>query len=220
MPGLPIVFEDARLLALAKPAGRVVIAGRGLPEEPLSEDAARHCGGKAFVVHRIDRESSGLVLFAKDPKTHTELCSLWEERRVKKRYLAAVSGELSGEGEIDKPLREFGSGRMGVDARGKPSVTRWRCLQALRGGTLLGVEPVTGRRHQIRVHLWSLGHPLLGDPYYGKDRPVGGAPRLLLHALALTLPAPFSLELEAPPPEDFVQEVLARGGRQPFSWKG
>jgi 23S rRNA-/tRNA-specific pseudouridylate synthase len=88
---------------------------------------------------------------------------------------------------MDFPIKAFGSGRMGVNDKGKPSQTRFRILEKLGSSTLLEVEPLTGRRHQIRVHLFHMGHPVLGDPLYGKDRPVGGVSRLMLHACQLVL---------------------------------
>lgn len=197
-----VVYEDERLLAVSKAAGVPVIPGRGDVGEPLNSRLARQAGGRVYVVHRIDREASGLVLFAKDAETHRRLCSLFEARAVHKTYLAAVLGRMTGEGSIDRPLRAFGSGRMGVGAGGKPSLTRWRAVRDLPGGTLVEAEPVTGRRHQLRVHLYSVGHPILGDPLYGKPLPVGGAPRLMLHAWRLEVPE-LGLRLAAEPPAGF-----------------
>ena len=202
---MTIIYEDSRILAVSKPAGQLVIVGRGDQREPLNRELERRSGAKVFVVHRLDQEASGLVLFAKDAASHRSLCLQFEERKVSKTYLALVEGAVAAEGLVDKPLREFGSGRMGVDVAGKPSLTRYRIKERFEGATLLEVEPVTGRRHQIRVHLWAIGHPILGDTVYGKNRPVGGAARLMLHALE----AQFldfesrSLRLCAPPPDDF-----------------
>ncbi|MDD5657804.1 MAG: RNA pseudouridine synthase [Elusimicrobia bacterium] len=182
---LEVVFEDARLIAINKPVGQAVVPGRGLSEEPLAAQVGRRLGAKAFVVHRLDRDASGLTLLAKDAAAHRELSMLFEARRVRKLYLALVRGRLEGEGVIDRPLRQFGSGRMGDDPRGKPSATRWRLRAAAPECSLLEVSPETGRRHQIRAHLFGIGHPILGDRLYGKDRPVGGAARLMLHAWKL-----------------------------------
>jgi len=185
-----VIHEDAQLIVVDKPSGQVVIPGRGKDEgEPLVDQVTRHIGKKAFVVHRIDRETSGLVVFAKDAQTHQELSVLWEDRKVHKTYLALVQGVPSREeGTLDQPLKVFGSGRMGVDRKGKPSRTHYRIKESYGRAALLEVEPETGRRHQIRVHLYHLGHPVLGDTLYGEDRPVGGAPRLMLHASGVVIP--------------------------------
>lgn len=207
---LRIVYEDPCLLAADKPAGLLVIPGRGPESGPVLLDAvSRHIGAKAFVVHRIDRETSGLVLFAKDAATHAALSKLFEKRRVRKSYLAVVLGVVPAPGRIAAPIREFGSGRMGVDPRGKDAETRYRPLRTWGEPpvTLLEVEPRTGRRHQIRVHLYSIGHPVLGDAQYGRERP-GGSARLMLHAHVLLLP-PHALwgrkrlEFRAEPPPGF-----------------
>ena len=153
------------------------------------------------------KASSGVVVFGLTAQAHARLCAHFESRRAKKLYWAAVRGKVSKAGAVDKPLREFGSGRVAVAASGgKPSMTRYRPLEALRGATLLEVGIVTGRRHQIRAHLYSAGHPILGDPLYGEPRPVGGAPRLMLHHLELALPG--LPVLRAEPPADF-SAVLA-----------
>lgn len=211
MPSLRVVFEDERLLAADKPAGQPVIPARGTGPEPLVAAVSRRIGGKAFVVHRIDRETSGLVLFAKDAGAHRALSGLFEARTVEKTYLAAVLGAVAGEGSVEEPLRAFGSGRMGADPGGKPCRTDYRVRERLKGATLLEVSPRTGRRHQIRAHLYGLGHPVLGDPLYGRERPVGGAPRLMLHAWKLSFSHPELGErsLAAEPPDDF-SRVVAR----------
>ena len=117
---------------------------------------------------------------------------------------------MSGSGEIDKPLREFSSGRVAPAPDGKRAVTRWRVERSIGGGTLLRVETLTGRKHQIRAHMSSEGHPVLGDPRYGPPpRPIGGAKRLMLHALTLHLDLGYDLRAEPGP--DF-QAVLANRG--------
>jgi tRNA pseudouridine32 synthase / 23S rRNA pseudouridine746 synthase len=210
MNPLKVVYEDSHLIVVDKPSGQAVIPGRGLGDaEPLVDQVTKYLKKKALVVHRIDRETSGLVVFAKDAETHRALNLLWEGREVQKTYLALVKGEVTAkEGVIDHPLRAFGSGRMGVDRKGRSSRTRYRVQETYPGATLLEVEPETGRRHQIRVHLFHLGHPVMGDPLYGSERPVGGAPRLMLHAHRLVIPVPDkALHLTAQLPDDF-QNVL------------
>lgn len=203
---LSVVHEDGELIAVDKPAGRVVIPGRGADEgEPLAASVSRHCGRRVYVVHRIDRETSGLVVFARNAAAHRRLCGLFAGRNVEKEYLAVVAGRVARNGSVARPIRQFGSGRMGVAANGKPSLTRYRVLRRLDGATLLEVRPRTGRRHQIRVHLYAIGHPVLGDRLYGNDRPVGGAARLMLHARRLVLAGSGEppLVLEAPIPPEF-----------------
>ena len=182
---LSVLYEDDRLVAVAKPSGQLVIPGRGVCGPTLREAVEAHLGAKAYVVHRLDLEASGVVVFAKDAATHRALCAAFETRKVHKIYLAWVLGAVDGDGRVAAPLAEFGSGRIGVREGGKPSRTVYRVLRRRGRDTLLEVEPETGRRHQIRVHLYSIGHPILGDSLYGKELPVGGEPRLMLHALRL-----------------------------------
>ncbi|MDX6769435.1 MAG: RNA pseudouridine synthase [Elusimicrobiota bacterium] len=209
LPGAPVVFEDDRLVAVNKPAGQPTIPGRGAVGEALNKELERRLGARLWVVHRLDREASGLVVFAKDADAHRALCADFESRRAEKTYLAAVTGVVPGEGRCDLPLKEFGSGRTAPASDGKHSLTRWKVSRPLKGATLLKVTPLTGRRHQIRAHLCAVGHPLLGDPLYGPaPRPVGGAPRLMLHALTLSLPSGAGYDLKAEPGPDF-DAVLA-----------
>ncbi len=179
------------------------------PVRPLTELLAARLERRVWVVHRIDKATSGLVLFALDARAHRRLSQAFEQRTVHKTYLAAAQGTLD-DGGSELALKTFGSGRVGPSPEGKVSLTRWKVRERLPGATLLEVEPETGRRHQIRAHLHAAGHPVLGDRKYGRPRPVGGAPRLMLHAWRLALPdgCGGTLALEAPPPADF-QAVLA-----------
>jgi 23S rRNA-/tRNA-specific pseudouridylate synthase len=173
--------------------------------------------GKVWVVHRLDRETSGVMVFARDAETHRTLNMAFERREPKKRYLAAVSGTVAGDGEVALPLKEFGSGRVAADPKGKPALTRYRVLRTGGKASLLEVEPETGRRHQIRAHLYAVGHPVLGDTRYGVERPVGGAARLMLHARELTLPFPDgpARTFRAEPPEVFTEILKAFGLDRP-----
>lgn len=200
---LQVLLEDERLIAVAKPAGQAVAPGGGVDAaDTLQAAVAGHIGSQAFLVHRLDRETSGVIVFAKTAEAHRELSRQFEERLVTKRYLAVVQGHVEGRsGEIGAPLREFGSGRVGVDPKGRQAVTRWALRERLADADLLEVQPITGRRHQIRVHCYSIGHPILGDTRYGNPRPVGGAPRLMLHAAELVLAD--GVSVAAPPPADF-----------------
>ncbi len=163
-------------------------------------------GEKLFVVHRLDKEVSGLLLFARDAATHRTLSMAFEHRRVHKTYLGLAHGLLRGDTTIDKPIAEFGSGRMGVDERrGKPSRTEARVLERYQKQTLVEAHPITGRRHQLRVHFYAIGHALCGDPRYGDLTEQAKWPRLMLHAIRLVLPD--NVTIECPPPASF-QAVL------------
>jgi RluA family pseudouridine synthase len=205
-----ILHEDERLIAVDKPAGQATAPGGGIGQgESLQEHVAEHLGTRALLVHRLDRETSGVIVFAKTAESHRLLSQQFEDRAMTKRYLALVEGNVRGRsGSIAEPLREFGSGRVGVDPAGREATTQWTLRERLSDADLLDVRPITGRRHQIRVHLYSFGHPILGDTRYGDERPVGGAPRLMLHASELVLPE--GPVLRAEPPVDFSEVVEAR----------
>ena len=206
-----ILHDDGRVLALVKPAGLPTVPYRvGDRETCLRAWVETTLGERVFVVHRLDKDTSGVIVMARDADTHRLLSGLFEHRHAEKTYLAAVAGHVADDaGVIDAPLREFGSGRVAVDPRGRPSETSFRVRERLRDADLLEVSPKTGRRHQIRVHLYHLGHPVLGDVIYGQDRPVGGAVRMLLHAWRLRLPLATAgpefadLEFEVPLEDDF-----------------
>ena len=200
-----VLFENTDYLAADKPEGVVSIAeaGKGgLPE--LLKDVFP---GRLFPVHRLDREASGVIIYAKSADAHRHLNGQFDRREVRKTYLALVQGAAGpARGLINAPIREFGSGRMGVDVRrGKPSSTEWKVAERLDGATLVRVHPATGRRHQIRVHLYHIGHPIVGDLKYGDQTLQGRYPRLMLHALAIefALPSGERVTVEAPAPKSF-----------------
>jgi tRNA pseudouridine32 synthase/23S rRNA pseudouridine746 synthase/23S rRNA pseudouridine955/2504/2580 synthase len=207
----PVIFEDDRIIAVNKPVGLPTIPGRGEIGVAVNIEIERRLRKKIFVVHRLDLDASGILVFAKDAETHRLLSMEFEERRAKKEYLVAVLGTMTGSGEISKPLREFSSGRVAPAPDGKRAVTRWKAERSLGGATLLRVETLTGRKHQIRAHLSSEAHPILGDPRYGPPpRPIGGAKRLMLHAHTLHLDLGY--DLKADPGPDF-EAVLASRAR-------
>jgi tRNA pseudouridine32 synthase / 23S rRNA pseudouridine746 synthase len=209
---LTILHQGDRWIAVHKPSGQMVIPGRGESAGlPLNQEIEQTLGRKIFVVHRLDRGASGVVLFAKTPEAHRHASMAFESREVHKIYRVLVQGKIDEDGVVDQPLQEFGSGRMGVAPRGKESVTAYRVMETFEEATLLEVFPHTGRRHQIRAHLFSIGHPVIGDPLYGKNRPVGGAERLMLHALELVLRDldGQELRLRAELPSDF-EKILNR----------
>jgi RluA family pseudouridine synthase len=205
-----ILYEDGDFLAADKPAGVLSVSQAG--EGGLPELLRDRFAGKLYPVHRLDRGASGVIVFAKNAAAHSHLNGQFDRREVRKTYLALVDGVPSANrGRINAPLREFGSGRTAVDPhRGKPSSTEWKVAERFDGATLLRVSPSTGRRHQIRAHLYHIGHPILGDLRYGDRARQEGTPRLMLHAVSLefSLLSGERVTVEAPPPPSF-ETVLA-----------
>jgi RluA family pseudouridine synthase len=213
---LPILFENDDLLAIDKPEGLAVIPERapGAPCVIQQLEAARN--GRHFVVHRIDKDVSGVLLVAKTAAAHRYLNGLFEARHVRKTYLAILHGHVSAaQGRITAPIRQFGSSRMGVDTRaGKPSLTLYRVTETLARFTQVAAHPITGRRHQLRVHFYHLGHPIVGDHWYGEFEVQSAFPRLMLHArsIALALPDGSQVHITAPPPASFAAALAALRG--------
>jgi tRNA pseudouridine32 synthase/23S rRNA pseudouridine746 synthase len=213
---IDILYEDNDILAVNKPEGLVAVPERRRLDQSLFEMLCAERAEKLYIVHRIDRETSGVIVFARNAETHRRLNRQFETRSVEKVYLALVHGVIADDsGEIDKPLRQFGSGRVAVDPqRGKESLTEFRVVQRLPAFTLVEARPHTGRRHQIRVHLYSIGHPIVGDPLYGEKALQSSYPRLMLHARRLTLdhPPDRRLTLETPIPESFTHVLQTLAG--------
>lgn len=230
MSGPRLLHDAGSWVAVDKPAGTLVIPGRGEATSPVLRDALeRQLGRKVFVVHRLDRDTSGVLVFALDASAHRALSMAFEAGKVRKRYLALVEGRLQGPVEIDLPLAPARRGRMRVakaGEEGKAAVTRIAPLEVFARASLVEAEPLTGRTHQIRVHLRAVGHPLLVDPQYGRPAPVtaedlggeGTEPLLTrtpLHASRLQIPSlegVSAAEVEAPLPDDMARalEVLRR----------
>lgn len=210
--GLSVLYEDKFLIVINKENGVTVIPGRGKNEgESLIQNVERITSQKLYVVHRIDKETSGVILFAKDSATHRLLNIQFEKKEIQKEYLAVVKDIPDCNGIIDSPIFEFGSGRMGVDKRGKSSLTKFRMLHKYTASSMINVFPHTGRRHQIRVHLYSIGHPILGDTMYGNPRPVGGCKRLMLHANQIRFMHPDGKERTITAPvNDSWNEILSQ----------
>ncbi len=209
-PPLALLFEDADVIAVMKPEGIAAIPERDLAAPSVQRLLEDMRSEKLFVVHRLDKEVSGLLLFARNAAAHRALSLAFERRELRKRYLGLVWGALvvGASGEVALPIHEFGSGRMGVDPRGKAALTRWKALaQGALGQavTLLELEPHTGRRHQLRVHAYAMGHALVGDSRYGDLALQKLQPRLALHAYeaSLTL-GDKAYAWRAPPPESFL----------------
>jgi len=196
------VHVDAHLLVLDKPAGLLSVPGRGADKQDCAAARAQRLYADALVVHRLDMATSGLLLLARGADMQRRLSRLFAEREVSKRYVAVVAGRPAPAGPdeagwhlVDLPLAADWPNRPRriVDhERGKPSRTRWReiAFDAAAGTTRLELEPVTGRSHQLRVHLQALGHPILGDRFYAPPPVRDRVARLLLHATELRLAHP------------------------------
>jgi len=214
---IPVLFENEDFLAVDKPEGLASIPERSKEKNSLLALLSARYSKKLYVVHRLDKEASGVILFAKNPSAHRFMNERFCSREVQKTYLILVHGRLSRNGGvIEKPLRQFGSGRMGVDAsRGKESTTEFCVLERSGSYTLAEAHPVTGRRHQIRVHFYSIGHPVVGDLRYGDKAQQESYPRLMLHAqrIECQLPGGRGLNIEAPVPESF--EAVMTGAMRP-----
>jgi 23S rRNA pseudouridine1911/1915/1917 synthase len=196
---LQVVYQDDDLLVLDKPAGLTVHPAPGHPSHTLVNALLALCpdiagiGGslRPGIVHRLDKDTSGLMMVAKNDAAQASLSQQLKERTVRKRYLALAQGHLAPEqGAIEAPLGRHPRDRkrMAVVSGGREARTRYRVLQYLKEHTLLEVEPETGRTHQIRVHLASIGHPVFGDPVYGKKSPLLGRQFLHAHYLSFRLP--------------------------------
>ncbi|MDY0014448.1 MAG: pseudouridine synthase [Rhodocyclaceae bacterium] len=206
---LVIAYQDEDLLALVKPSGLLSVPGRGPENQDSSTSRVQSQFPAALPVHRLDMDTSGLLLFALSKAVHRQLSIQFQERGVFKRYIALVAGcPAAASGVIELPLicDWPNRPRQKVDfLMGKPSLTHYRVLAIEPGknASRLALEPLTGRSHQLRVHLMALGHPILGDPLYAPEGSRQGALRLMLHAEALALPHPVTgapLEILAPSP--------------------
>lgn len=231
---LTILYEDASIIVVDKPSGMVVHPAYGNPSGTLVNALLYHCKDlsgingvlRPGIVHRLDKDTSGVMVVAKEDQAYQHLTRQFKNRTVEKRYLAITYGKFHQEqGMIDSPIGRHPSQRKKMSTRtrkGRAAVTRWKVLERLDGFTLLDIFPQTGRTHQIRVHFSSLGHPLLGDPLYGrKGRPgtihdpvlkecMKRMNRQALHAHQLGFIHPKTgekLEFVAPIPQD-MKEVL------------
>lgn len=181
-----VLHADDRLVVVAKPAGLLSVPGRSEPDCASARVQALY--PDALIVHRLDQATSGLLLFARGLQAQRELSADFAARRVGKGYVAVVAGRLEGEGLIDLPLGADWPNRprQQVDLeRGKPSQTRWRVLAHEGPHTRVALEPLTGRSHQLRVHMMALGHAILGDTLYATPDIATASSRLLLHASEL-----------------------------------
>jgi 23S rRNA pseudouridine1911/1915/1917 synthase len=228
---LKIVFEDEHLLVVDKPPGLVVHPAAGNRDGTLVNALLHHCGGslsgiggvaRPGIVHRIDKDTSGLLVVAKTDVAHEGLARQFAAHSIDRRYLAIVSGvPKTSEGTVDAALARSSANRKKIavveDGRGKRAVTHWKRLHLLRDAALVECRLETGRTHQVRVHMASIGHPLLGDPAYGRSGGKHGKllkelqfHRQALHATSLGFTHPVTkhkLSFHSPMPAD-IQELF------------
>ncbi len=201
-----LLYSDDTLLLLNKPAGLLAVPGRGEDKQDCLSSRTQSQFPDALVVHRLDMATSGLMLFARSAEMQRQLSYLFRERLVEKRYVALVQGQLAADGEINLPIAADWPNRplRKIDhATGKHSLTRYRLLAYDPASDTSHVElqPVTGRTHQLRIHMASSGHPILGDALYGSG--LNSAGRLLLHASELAFVHPqtgVALQFSSSPP--------------------
>lgn len=237
---IQILFDDNDMVVVEKPAGMLTIPDRFDPEKENLVQILEEIYGKIWVVHRLDRETSGILCFAKNEAAHRELNLQFSERTVDKYYLALVDGRPTPPtGTIDKPIAPSPThaGKMMIHAHGKPALTHYKVVDTFKAFSLVEANIKTGRTHQVRVHLSAIGHPLAVDPLYGKravlylseiklrnfrlgkseeEKPLMS--RLTLHSSRLGLLHPSTkerLEVESPLPKDFraVLNQLNKWGR-------
>lgn len=202
------LYWDVHLLVVAKPFGLLSVPGRGVEKADCLAARLSAQLGEVLVVHRLDMETSGLMVFARTAEAQSTLSRAFAERTVEKRYVAVVAGELREDaGTVDLPLISDWPNRprQKVDHEiGKTSQTHWQVIAREGETSRVALTPITGRSHQLRVHMAALGHPILGDSLYASSKAQAAAPRLLLHAETLgfqhpvtgaamrwSLPAPF-----------------------------
>jgi RluA family pseudouridine synthase len=239
------IHEDEHLLVLDKPSGLLSVPGRGPDKQDCLASRVQAIYPEALVVHRLDQDTSGLLVMARGIEAQRRMSRLFETRQVHKRYVAVVAGQplqtqaqveadAQGWRTIDGPILLDWERRPLhiVHPDGKPARSRWRALQSSSTATLVELEPVTGRTHQLRVHMQSIGHPMLGDVLYAPAPVRTLCPRLMLHAQSLAFTHPFTgetMDFSAPtdwsaqapyghftqePPmsfEAFQQQALAEG---------
>ena len=224
---IDVVYEDSHIVVVNKPRGIVTHPGGGNPDGTLANALARHCEGalsnlggpaRPGIVHRLDKDTSGLIVAAKDNETHRKLAEEFKERRVRKIYNAVVYGNVSSEtGRIEMRIGRHATDRKRMAAvaeGGRPATTLFKVVKTLRCGcTWLELDLLTGRTHQIRVHLAQIGHPVAGDQTYGRGRaalcPLHGPAGLLLHSTVLEFTHPATggrVRFESPLPQYFPTE--------------
>jgi 23S rRNA pseudouridine1911/1915/1917 synthase len=239
---LQVVHEDRALFVIDKPAGMVVHPGAGNPRHTLQNallalDPRLALVPRAGLVHRLDKDTSGLLVVARTPEAHARLVAALAEREIERHYLAICSGAMTGGGTVDAPIGRHRTQRtrMAVRNDGREAITHYRIVKRYRAHTYVRVQLETGRTHQIRVHLAHIGYPIVGDPAYAGRRrlPAGCSaalaaalsafPRQALHAARLALAHPMTgkrLQWEAPLPEDMARLLAALDADQRLGASG
>ena len=204
---LAVLHADDDLVFVDKASGLLSVPGKPADHWDCLEHRVRQAYAQALLIHRLDMETSGVMVFALNPRAQRIINGQFERRVVQKTYVARVAGQLAAdEGEIDLPLIADWPRRPMQKVcfeTGKPSRTRWRVIERETDATRLELSPETGRSHQLRVHLKEIGHPILGDPFYAPEEIYRAVPRLQLHASRLALRHPDGgdwLQVDAPCP--------------------
>lgn len=208
--GLTILYLSEQLIVVNKPSGLLSVPGRGAGKEDSLSRRVQAEFSDALIVHRLDMGTSGIVVMGRGAKAQRELSVMFQERRVRKRYQAMVEGHwmAAATGEIELPISVDWPNRpkQKIDhAMGRPSLTRYRVIDidTARAVSRIELDPITGRSHQLRVHMEAMGHPILGDDFYGTPASCGKAERLMLHACQIEFCHPgtgFPLRIDCPPP--------------------
>lgn len=202
-----ILYVDERIIVLSKPTSLLSVPGIGPDKADCLVRRVKADYPGARIVHRLDRDTSGVIVLGLDAEAHRNLSIQFQERQTEKTYLALVAGEMNAtQGEIDLPIRkdlDHPPRQMIDHEQGRWAVTNWRLLEHNNGISRLELMPVTGRSHQLRLHLREIGHPILGDDLYAPPDVLAKSDRLMLHAMKLSLTHPESAALmtfEAPVP--------------------
>ena len=225
---LDVVYEDADVIVVNKPKGLVVHPAPGHPDGTLVNALLHHCGDslsgiggelRPGIVHRIDRDTSGLIIAAKNDSAHQKLAAQLQDHTLSRIYHCIVTGNLREDsGTVNAPIGRHPVDRkkMAVVANGRPAVTHWTVLERFPGFTYVECRLETGRTHQIRVHMAHIGHPILGDTVYGNKKPVPGLQGQCLHAVGLRFLHPRTgemVELSCGLPEEFRTQLQKCGAR-------
>ena len=225
---LDVVYEDSDVIVVNKPKGLVVHPAPGHPDGTLVNALLHHCGDslsgiggelRPGIVHRIDRDTSGLIIAAKNDFAHQKLAAQLQDHTLARIYHCIVTGNLREDsGTVNAPIGRHPVDRkkMAVVAHGRPAVTHWTVLERFPGFTYVECRLETGRTHQIRVHMAHIGHPILGDTVYGNKKPVPGLQGQCLHAVGLRFLHPRTgemVELSCGLPEEFRTQLQKCGAR-------
>ncbi len=203
---IKLIYADDAIAVIEKPPEMLSVPGRGPDKQDCAQRRLQALFPTVLVAHRLDWSTSGLLVYGLTAAAHRELSRQFHDREVEKEYIACVQGEMHEDsGEVNLPLMVDWPNRprQMVSEEGRPALTRYRRLAIEQGNTRVSLVPITGRSHQLRVHMMSIGHPILGDDLYGDPACVAAAERLLLHAARLGFKHPVSaapLMFESPAP--------------------